>query len=60
VSSKSKSDDAKLAALVRKLAAKAAKPKATKRRQYDDTLSPEQDEDTERRDFFAQMKKREF
>ena len=56
----SKSDDEKLAKLVRKLAAQAAKPKATRRRQYDDTLSPEQDEDTERRDFFAQMKKREF
>lgn len=57
----SKSDDAKLAALARKNAAKAAKPKAqNRRRQYDATLPPETDEDIERRDFFAEMKKREF
>lgn len=56
----SKSDEKKLAALVRKNAAKAAKPKAKRRRQYDATLPPETDEDSERRDFFSQMKKREF
>lgn len=57
----SKSDDQKLAALARKNAAKAAaKPKATGRRQYDSTLPPEADEDIERRNFFSEMKKREF
>ena len=58
----SKSDDRKLAALVKKNAAKAAKAKAkTKaRRQYDDTLPPETEEDTELRRFFSEMKKREF
>jgi len=56
----SKSDDQKLAALIRKNAAKAARPKAKRRRQYDATLPPETDEDTERRDFFSEMKKREF
>lgn len=56
----SKSDDQKLAALARKNAAKAAKPKPTGRRQYDSTLPPETDEDIERRNFFSEMKKREF
>jgi hypothetical protein len=55
-----KSDDQKIAALVKKNAAKAAKPKATGRRQYDATLQPEVDEDEERRRFFSEMKKREF
>ncbi len=56
----SKSDDRKLAALVKKNAAKAARPKAKARRQYDATLPPETEEDIELRDFFSQMKKREF
>jgi len=57
----SKSDDQKLAALAKKNAAKAAaKPKATGRRQYDSTLPPEADEDIELRNFFSEMKKREF
>ena len=59
----SKSDEQKLAALVRKNAAKAAKAKSKSnlRRQYDHTLPPETtDEDLERRDFFSEMKKREF
>jgi len=56
----SKSDDQKLAALVRKNAAKAAKAKQPTRRQYDDTLSPEVEDDLERRKFFSEMKKREF
>ncbi len=56
----SKSDDEKLAALVKKNAAKAAKSKDKVRRRYDETLSPETDEDTERRSFFSEMKKREF
>jgi hypothetical protein len=56
----SKSDDEKIAALARKNAAKAAKVKPNKRRQYDSTLQPEQEEDIELRDFFKEMKKREF
>jgi hypothetical protein len=56
----SKSDERKLAALVKKNAAKAAKAKKKERRQYDKTLPPEAEEDTELRDFFSEMKKREF
>ena len=56
----SKGDDRKLAALAKKNAAKAAKAKPNKRRQYDDTLPPEREEDVELRDFFSEMKKREF
>jgi len=57
----SKSDDRKLAALVKKMAAKCAKPKSKLRRQYDPTLQPEKEDDTEElRDFFSEMKKREF
>ncbi|MGH7752928.1 MAG: hypothetical protein ACREN5_08940 [Gemmatimonadales bacterium] len=55
----SKSEEKKLAALVKKNAAKAAKPKARLRRQYDTTLQ-ELDDDTERRNFFSEMQKREF
>jgi hypothetical protein len=56
----SKSDDRKLAALAKKNAAKAAKAKPNRRRQYDDTLPPEQEDDLDKRDFFSEMKKREF
>jgi ribosomal protein L17 len=57
----SKSDDAKLAKLVRKNAAKAASKKAKAPKRYDDTLVSETtDDDLERRDFFSEMKKREF
>ncbi len=57
----SKSDDQRIAALARKNAAKAAQPKPKpKRHQFDDTLPPEVEESTENRDFFSQMKKREF
>ncbi len=56
----SKSDDRKLAALVKKNAAKAAKSKKKVRRQYDETLRPETEDDTELRSFFSEMKKREF
>ena len=55
-----KGDDKKLEALARKNAAKAAKAKPNKRRQYDDTLQPEREEDVELRDFFSEMKKREI
>jgi hypothetical protein len=53
-------DDRKLAALAKKNAAKAAKAKPNRRRQYDDTLPPEKEEDLELREFFSEMKKREF
>ena len=56
----SKSDDRKLAALAKKNAAKVHKSKVKARRQYDSTLSPETDDDTELRNFFSEMKKREF
>jgi len=60
----SKSDEQKLAALIKKNMAKAAaKPKAdTLRKQFDTTLRPDPntDDDLERRDFFSDMKKREF
>lgn len=55
-----KGDDKKLEALARKNAAKAAKAKPNRRRQYDDTLQPEREEDVELRDFFSEMKKRDF
>ena len=55
------SEERKLAALVRKNAAKAAAAKKKVQRQYDDTLRADTtDEDLERRDFFSEMKKREF
>ena len=56
----SKSDDRKLEALARKNAAKAAKEKVQKRRQYDDTLPLEPDQSLDTRHFFDEMKKREF
>lgn len=56
----SKSEDRKLAALVKKNAAKAAKAKTKPRRQFDDTLPPDREDDTELRRFFSEMKKREF
>lgn len=55
-----KGDERKLEALARKNAAKAAKVKPNRRRKYDDTLQPEREEDLELRDFFQEMKKREF
>jgi hypothetical protein len=57
----SKSEEQKMAALIRKNAAKAVKLKRNVRRQGDDTLPPETTEaDLERRDFFSEMQKREF
>jgi hypothetical protein len=57
----SKADDRKMAALVKKLSAQSATKKADKRRRYDPTLQHDEDgDDTERRNFFAEMKKREF
>ncbi len=58
----SKSDERKLAALVKKNAAKVAKAKRKPERKYDKTLTSDEstDEDLDRRDFFSEMKKREF
>jgi hypothetical protein len=57
----SKSDEQKLAALIKKNVAKAAAAKAKVKRNYDSTLRSETtDDDIERRDFFSEMKKREF
>jgi hypothetical protein len=56
-----KREEQKMAALVKKNAAKAAKAKKQIKRKYDSTLPPEtSDEDLERRDFFSEMKKRDF
>ena len=59
----SKSDEARLAKLIKKNMAKAEakKPQQKLRKQYDSTLQPEGGEDDlDRRDFFSDMKKREF
>ena len=57
----SKADDRKMAALVKKLSAKTEKKVADKRRRYDPTLKSDiADDDSERRAFFSEMKKREF
>ena len=56
-----KSDEEKLAKLIKKNVAKAAAAKQKVKRNYDSTLkSDTTDEDIERRDFFSEMKKREF
>ena len=56
----SKSDDRKLAALIRKNAAKVEKAKQGGRKQFDQTLPPKTEEDEERQRFFSEMQKREF
>ncbi|HEX7025435.1 MAG TPA: hypothetical protein VF187_11510 [Gemmatimonadales bacterium] len=57
----SKREDARIAKLVKKHAAKVANPKTDRSAQYDDTLrskAPEQDRETKQ--LFKEMKKREF
>lgn len=56
----SKSDEAKMAKLIRKNAAKAAAKGPKARRQYDPTLRHTQEQDGELKSFFSEMKKREF
>jgi hypothetical protein len=57
----SKTDDERMAKLIKKNIAKAEKQKPKARKRYDPTLPPAPtDEDIERRDFFSEMKKREF
>ena len=56
-----KADDQRLANLVKKNTAKAAKAKEQQaKKRFDPTLPPEREEDTELRNFFSEMKKREF
>ncbi|HEX9580257.1 MAG TPA: hypothetical protein VF970_04050 [Gemmatimonadales bacterium] len=56
----SRSDDKKLAALVKKTAAKVANAKPKNRQRYDETLPPEKEDDGDSRMLFSEMKKREF
>jgi hypothetical protein len=56
----SKQDERKLAALVRKNAAKAEKAKKKEQRQFDQTLRERSVDDEERERFFSEMQKREF
>lgn len=56
----SKQDEQKMAALIRKNAAKAEKAKQSGRKQFDQTLPPRSEEDDERDRFFSEMQKREF
>jgi len=57
----SKSEEERLAKLIRKNVAKVEAAKKKLQRNYDNTLrSDTTDEDIERQDFFSEMKKREF
>jgi hypothetical protein len=57
----SKSDEAKLAKLIRKNVAKAEALRAPKaRKKYDPTLRRDEDPDPDNQAFFSEMKKREF
>ena len=61
MSQKGKSEQEKMAKLIKKLGNKASQQKPKQRARYDTTLPPEtSDDDIERRDFFKEMKKREF
>lgn len=57
-------NDKELAALVKKTVAKAQAAKPRPRRTYDATLDvtrrPEQEDDAENKEFFKEMKRREF
>ena len=53
-------DDAKIAALAKKNAAKEFKPKGGVTPKYDETLKHASEEDNERKRFFKDMKRREF
>ena len=56
----SRADDRKLAALVKKTAAKVANAKPKTRQRYDDTLPAEKEDDSDSHMLFSEMKKREF
>jgi hypothetical protein len=55
-----KREEARLAKLAQKNAAKPVKPRDERAKQYDDTLKRKPDEDPELRDFYTDMRKREF
>jgi hypothetical protein len=56
----SKREEQRLAKLAEKNAAKVIKPRDERAKKYDDTLQRKPDEDPELRDFFTDMRKREF
>jgi hypothetical protein len=56
----SKQEDARIAKLARKNAAKVVPPKRDKAAQFDDTLRQRPDEEPETRRLFKEMKRREF
>jgi hypothetical protein len=56
----SKREDARLAALARKNAAREVKPASERHKQYDPTLAIKPEQDGEREQLFKEMKKREF
>jgi hypothetical protein len=57
----SRQEDQRIAALARKNAAKVVTPKGDRPAKYDDTLKHRpQEEDSETRRLFKEMKKREF
>jgi len=55
-----KADDKKIAALAKKNAAREVPPKKKQQRQFDETLPQDSEDDLDARDFFQEMKKREF
>jgi hypothetical protein len=55
-----KREEQRLAKLAEKNAAKVVKPREERAKKYDATLQKKPDEDPELRDFFSDMKKREF
>jgi hypothetical protein len=55
-----KADDKKIAALAKKNAAKEVPAKKKQRRRFDETLPQDSEDDLDARDFFQEMKKREF
>ncbi len=56
----SKREEERLAKLAQKNAAKEIKPRDERAKKYDDTLRRQPDEDQELREFFTDMRKREF
>jgi hypothetical protein len=55
-----KQDEAKMQKLIRKLQKNTEKKTVDKRRKYDPTLQPDDESAIERKEFFSEMKKREF
>lgn len=55
-----KREEQRLAKLAEKNAARVIKPREERAKKYDATLQKKPDEDPELRDFFTDMRKREF